>query len=599
MKKFLFPFFSGVFFLFILFQVFLVKNNESFSHEKSPKIIHKHFFDSSVHSTDPLDASDIYAERIALSIYDTLFEYRYLSRPYRLKPSLALDFPQVSSDFLTYTITLKEGIFFQDDPCFPGGKGRELVAEDFVYSLKRHFDNDSISSTSSWLLRDRIKGLDEWAGFASGHEVEGLKALNKTTIQVQLKEPFPQFVHSLTLAFTAIVPKEAVAFYGRAFAKHPVGSGAWILAALNSKKIILKKNPNYRKDEVEEIDLESAPFGVMSEFAKLKGKTLPLCDEIEIHCFASTYDGWLSFQNGDELDYIRLPRTMKGLSKIENLHGDFLSNYENKYSVYKEVSNEMQFFGFNMAHPDFGRRNDPYENRRNKALRQALRYAFQWETMVQRTYSGRGEVFPGVFPSVFGESLNFLSKESITYSAEKAKSLLKEYGWTAHNLPELIFTGVASISSQQEFELFRSFYTKIGYPEEKIKSVFYLSAQEMFGTLKASQHSSFGYITWYVDIPDPFDLLQLFYSANRAPGMNLLNYENKEFDALYVKISSLADSRERNDLIKKAVEIIIEDCPLISGFAPHNIHMWHKEFLLFPSKQTNYFKYIARKDSLN
>ena len=143
---------------------------------------------------------------------------------------------------------------------------------------------------------------------------------------------------------------------------------------------------------------------------------------------------------------------------------------------------------------------------------------------------------------------------------------MKEYGWTAHNLPELIFTGVASISSQQEFELFRSFYTKIGYPEEKIKSFFYISFQEMFAALKASQHSSFGYITWYVDIPDAFDLLQLFYSANRAPGMNVLNYENKDFDALYDKISSLADSRERNDLIKKAVEIIIEDCPLISGF---------------------------------
>ncbi len=598
MKKFLFPFFSGICFLFILFQVVLVKNSESFSHEKSSKIVHKHFFDSPVHSTDPLDASDIYTQRIILSVYDTLFEYRYLSRPYRLKPSLAQDFPQMSSDFLTYTIMLKEGVFFQDDPCFPEGKGRELVAEDFVYSLKRHFDKDSIS-TSSWLWRDKIKGLDEWAGFESGHEVEGLKALDTRTIQVQLKEPFPQFVHSLTQAFTAIVPKEAVVFYGREFAKHPVGSGAWILAALNSKKIILKKNPNYRKDTVEDIDLDSAPLGVGSQFAKLKGKTLPLCDEIEIHCFASAHDGWLSFQNDDELDYIRLPKSMKELPKIENLHGSFLSNYENRYFVYKEVASEMQFFGFNMAHPDFGRRDNPYENRRNKALRQALRYAFQWESLIKRTYSGRGEVFPGVSPSVFGESLNFLSKESVTYNPEKAKSLLKEYGWTAETLPDLVFTAVTSISSQQEFELFRSFYTKIGYPEEKIKSFFYISFQEMFAALKASQHSSFGYITWYVDIPDAFDLLQLFYSANRAPGMNVLNYENKDFDALYDKISTLVDSRERSELMKKAVEIIIEDCPLISGFAPHNIHMWHKEFLLFPSKQTNYFKYIARKDSLN
>lgn len=395
MKKFLFLFFCGAFFLFILFQIFFVKNNESFSHEKISKIVHKHFFDSPVHSTDPLDASDIYTQRITLSVYDTLFEYRYLSRPYQLKPSMASDFPTVSSDFLTYTIMLKEGIFFQDDPCFPDGKGRELVAEDFVYSLKRHFDKDSIS-TSSWLLRDKIKGLDEWAGFASHDEVEGLKALDKRTIQVQLKAPFPQFVHTLAQAFTAVVPKEAVIFYGKDFAKHPVGSGAWMLASLNSKKIILKKNPNYRKDQVEDIDLDSAPLGVASEFAKLKGKNLPLCDEIEIHCFASAQDGWLSFQNDDELDYIRLPRSMKNLPKTENVQGDFLPNYENKYSVYKEIASEMQFFGFNMVHPDFGRRkDDAYENTRNKALRQALRYAFQWETLIKITYSGRGELFPG------------------------------------------------------------------------------------------------------------------------------------------------------------------------------------------------------------
>lgn len=597
MKKTLLSLLLGGAFLSILFFFNIREKNESFSSRKTEKIIYKHFFDSPVRSVDPLDTADIYTQRIVLSIYDTLYEYCFLTRPYLLKPSLAESLPKMSEDALVYTIRLKEGIYFPDAPCFEEGKGREVLAEDFIYSMKRHFDKDALSS-SSWIWRGKIEGLDDWEGFSAGGEISGLRALDKRTVQIRLTEPFPQFLHTLAQAFTAVVPKEAVEFYGKDFPRNPVGSGAWKLGSLNSKKIVLKKNESYRDEWVEDLELEGAPSTVASSFQVLKGKKLPLCDEIHIHCFTSADEAWWSFEGEPDLDYVRLPKRLKASFQIESLKEEFIENYEDKYSVYKETAAEVKFFGFNMAHPNFGRREDPELDEKNKALRKALRYAFQWKTLLARTYLGRGKVFPGVAPSILGKHFSSLSEDSITYNPGKAKALLKKHGWNKENLPELVFTGVGSLAAQQEFELFRSFYTKIGYPKEKIKSAFYVSFPEMFGALRESTHPSFGYITWYVDIPDAFDVLQLFYSPNKAPGMNFMNYENKEFDHLYEQISRLQDSTERSDLIKRAVEIIIEDCPLISGFSPYTIHMWRKDFLVFPSKQTNFFKYIARKDSL-
>ena len=77
--------------------------------------------------------------------------------------------PEVSRDGLTYTFKIRKGIFFQDDPCFreTGGKGRELVARDFVYSIMRIADLKNAAS-GYWAFNDRIVGLDEWRATTGG-----------------------------------------------------------------------------------------------------------------------------------------------------------------------------------------------------------------------------------------------------------------------------------------------------------------------------------------------------------------------------------------------------------------------------------------------
>ena len=76
-----------------------------------------------VTSLDPAEAASVYAARGVALIHETLLEYDYEARPYRLIPGLAAELPQISADGLGYTFRLAPGARFHPDPCFGAGPG--------------------------------------------------------------------------------------------------------------------------------------------------------------------------------------------------------------------------------------------------------------------------------------------------------------------------------------------------------------------------------------------------------------------------------------------------------------------------------------------
>ena len=172
--------------------------------------VYRHGMDESPTSLDPVQGSNVYANHVLINAYDTLFAYKYLARPYEIKPNLADGLPTISEDKLTYTIRIKPGVHYVDDPAFPGGTGRELVAADIVYSIKRHFD-PATRAQGAWLWQDRIVGLDEWKSAGSDYdaEVEGLRALDRHTLRIKLTQPYPQLLDTLAQGYASVVPREA------------------------------------------------------------------------------------------------------------------------------------------------------------------------------------------------------------------------------------------------------------------------------------------------------------------------------------------------------------------------------------------------------
>src|SRR5438034_4434435 len=101
-----------------------------------PPPVELHYYGSTsrIRGFDPVTSSDVPSSHAIYKVYEGLYEYEYLVRPYTVRPNLAEGMPEISPDGLTYTFHIKKGVHFIDDPCFPGGKGRELTAADFVYS---------------------------------------------------------------------------------------------------------------------------------------------------------------------------------------------------------------------------------------------------------------------------------------------------------------------------------------------------------------------------------------------------------------------------------------------------------------------------------
>ncbi len=100
--------------------------------EKGSNSVYRHSMDGAPSNLDPSRASNIYANFLAVNLYDTLYRYKYLARPYELEPNLAETLPRVSADGLIYQIGIKPGVHFIDDPAFPQGQGRRVSADDFV-----------------------------------------------------------------------------------------------------------------------------------------------------------------------------------------------------------------------------------------------------------------------------------------------------------------------------------------------------------------------------------------------------------------------------------------------------------------------------------
>src|SRR5690606_7492760 len=185
--------------------------------------------------------------------------------------------PTVSDDGLRLTIPIKQGVDFIDDAAFEGGKGREIKAADFVYSIKRHFDPET-RAQGAWLWQGYFEGLDSWKEQGSDHDpqITGLRAPDDYTIEIKLTKPLPQLMHTFAQGYSAIVPREAVEKYGQGLGNHPVGSGPFKLNHRNSSQAVMVRNPNFRQTP---FDLENEGYDAASQgtlgLESLQGRSPP------------------------------------------------------------------------------------------------------------------------------------------------------------------------------------------------------------------------------------------------------------------------------------------------------------------------------------
>ena len=570
------------------------------NHDTSlPVSVYRHSMDGAPNTLDPAQASHVYANFLAVNLYDTLYRYKYLARPYDLEPNLAEGLPQVSADGLIYTIQIKPGVNFIDDPAFPDGKGRAVVADDFVYSIKRQFD-PATRAQGAWLWQGRIVGLDEWkeAGSDYNRAVPGLKALDDRTLQIQLVSPFPQLTHTLAQGFSAIVPKEAVDHYGQEFAIHPVGSGPYRLLTFNTASAVLVRNPGFRQE----------PFSLAAEgydpanqgnlgLEQIEGRSPPFMDRIEIEFIAEDAARWNSF-NAGELDFVKVPVSQFDQVLQSRDPPALTSTMAENYHIIANLESGFVHTDFNMDDQRIGYHPDPGQNTRNKALRCAIVKAFDWQKRNEIFYYDIGYVFPGIIPPAAPEFDPQQDKAPVSRDIEGARQLLDSHGWNAGNLPVLEYGFPASVTERQMFEQFRSFLGEIGYPQEKIKPLTFATYGDY---ARAFLNREVMLITtgWTMDYPDAENTVQLFYGPNSSPGSNSANFNSKEFNDLYRASSGMQASPVRTAMYRDMNQLVINDCATISGVSRRLILLWSRDLAALPDRSFVggfFFRFVAPRD---
>jgi ABC-type transport system substrate-binding protein len=396
------------------------------------KKVLRYAFEIAETSLDPAKIIDLYSRTLTPHIFEGLCTYDHLARPIKFKPLTAQGLPEHSDDYRVWTIKVRPGIYFADDPAFKGER-RELVAQDYVYSFKRFADPANKSPEWTGMETDGYLGLAELRkvaldgkkAFDYDREIEGIRALDRYTLRFSLAEGRPRFIETMAGGdLFGAVAREVVEFYGEKIDAHPVGTGPFRLAEWRrSSFIALERSPDFR-----EMFYDAQPAADDAEgqaiLARLKGRRLPMVDRVEISIIEEEQPRWLSFVNGEsDLAY----RVGYQFATQAMPNGKVAPNLAKKgirgYPIIEAAGN---FFFFNMEDATVG----GYTPEK-VALRRAIGLGMDVKGIINYAYSGLGAPAQGpTLPNTSVYDPNFKS-EFGDYDPARAKALLDLYGYKA------------------------------------------------------------------------------------------------------------------------------------------------------------------------
>jgi peptide/nickel transport system substrate-binding protein/oligopeptide transport system substrate-binding protein len=445
---------------------------------------------------DPAQIADIYAVAVATQIFDSLVEF---DARLNILPALAQSW-SASRDGLVWTFNLRKGVRFHN--------GREMNADDVVYSLSRLLD-PAVGSRRSWFL-DKVKGA---AAFREGRSqtLEGMKAVERYTVQITLSEPFAPFVSLLGLPHLSVVPREEVERLGADFATAPVGTGPFrFVKWTRGREIVLDANEHY-----------------------FRGR--PSLDRIRFVIFPGAVwnDMLEAFERG-ELEESPIPPE-KRRELLETI----------KYKIIRKPLLSIRFLGFNLEQPPF----DQVE------VRRAFNYAIDKVRLNQEVQGDRYVVAKGILPP--GMPGYNPEIQGYAYQPKLAKQLLAQAGYPGGQglAPVTLSSSVKAEEIRLESRMVQRYLSDLGVQVELQDFDDWPTFQ---GALQRGQLQMFRY-AWYADYPDPDNFLYaLFHSSSNG---NYFHYRNPQVDQLLDEARRETDDLRRVKLYREAEQLIVHDAP--------------------------------------
>jgi len=447
-------------------------------------------------------------------------------------PALARRY-SISPDGRLYTFVLRGGVRFHDSDVFAGGKGREVKAQDFVYSFKRILDA-ATASTGGWIFRGKI--LEKPDGSPSD---TAFVAANDSTLRIHLKEPFVPFLGILTMPYAYVVPHEAVEKYGKDFREHPVGTGPFRFKLWDEGNVLLyERNPSYwRRDR--------------------QGRPLPYLDAVAISFLPDRKTEFLTFMQG-KLDFLSGIRA-GSRDLIMHPDGTIREDFKGKFTVQKVPYLNTEYLGIQLDSANLtGEQAVQGRALRDKRVRQALNYALNKPEMLNYLLNrvgtaGTSGFVPKALPS-------FSEKEvpGYSYQPQKSRQLLRAAGYGPQRPLKLRLSTV--LERKEIGEYLQKQWADVGV---QVQIDINQSAAQQ--DLVDNGRVAFFAKSWLGDYPDAENYLALFYSPNFSPGgPDKTHFKSAAYDKLYDEARRTQDLTKRTALYQAMDRIVVEESPVIS-----------------------------------
>jgi len=540
----------------------------------APKVL-RYAFEIAETSLDPVKLNDLYSRTLTAHVFEGLYGYDPLARPVKIVPRTADGMPQVSADFRVWTVKVKPGIYFADDPAFKGTDGRkirrELVAQDYVYTFKRFADPANKAPAWTEMESYGFIGLNEArraaldpknAGkpFDYDREIEGIRALDRYTIQFRFAEPRPRFNELIATGdLLGAVAREVVERYGEQIESHPVGTGPFRLVQWRrSSLIVFERNPDYR-ERLYEAEPAADDAEGQALLARFKGRRLPMIDRVEISIIEQEQPRWLAFVNGEadlayRVGYQFAPQAMPNGKVAPNLAKQGVRGY-------RVVDPAGNYYFFNMEDATVGGYTAD-----KVALRRAIALGMDTRNVIDYAYSGLATVSQGpTLPYTTGYDATRRT-EFGTYDPARAKALLDLYGYVDRNgdgwrdmpdgSPLLLRVNTQSdLRSRKISEVLNKNMKALGIRMEPI-------VVQWPENLKAARAGKLQmwYLGGYASAPDAEGSYGRL-NSRQIGGQNMARVNLPELDVQYDKIQRLPDSPERVQAFHEAEKIALAYMP--------------------------------------
>lgn len=537
---------------------------------------------SNISTLDPAVSYDTVSAKIVYQIYESLYEYDYLKRPYQIKPLLAKDLPIIEQNGLKYTIKIKTNIQYHDSPAF-SGKKRYVKAVDFINQIKR-LAFKGTKSSGWWLFDNKIIGLNEFREKAKDdlsdffdYQVEGLSAPSDDTLVIKLLKPYPQLIYALGMAFTTPIAEELITYFKNDLSQTAIGTGPYkMISWQKSSSFKMTKFLSYHE---EKFPSQGDRYSFEHKLVSDAGKRLPFIKNITFHIMKEGQTRWLNFRK-KKIDIVVLTKDyfMVALDKSGELSKEFKQE-----NIKLQVAPTLTYWwlAFNMNHPILGK---------NKLLRKAFAHAINIDEYI-RSFTNNialkaNSIYP---PGVMGYSP--ANELPYKYDPEIAKKFLAKAGYpNGKGLPIFQYDvrGSATVSRQMG-EFIKMELEKIGIRVRVNLNTFpgFLNKAKT-GQLEIWQGG------WAMDYPDPENVIQLLISKNHPPGPNATAYSNPKVDELYEKLFLTQDKLEILGITKKVEKMIAEDVPWVMQFYSRNYILYHGHLKNFRQSDlvNNNLKYL-------